>query len=471
MMSRYLLQTALCLSSLAVPAMAQDAARFLVTTTADDGAGSLRSALAAASNANAGARIVVTVEGDIRLSSGLVYTGNAPLEISGIGNVIQSSENTTLLSVPNGANLTVTGLSFEGPGGFSAQNRGDVNGPAGKGIFVGVPTDATGDVALTLTDVRVRDVAGHGVHISDCSLAADCGSGSGSGGDGSAAGLVITLTDVVIEDVGHGRFDADGLRADERGTGSIAFKATGSTFVRVGADGVELDEGDAGDVTATIENTRFASNGKYCDPATFAPFMPVPDVAEFDDSMKAETDIPGAVTGSPDDRCIEREVDLYDSGFVEEYAFALDLDDGIDLDEAGDGSIITSMSNTVVTGNLDEGVDWDEEGPGDINVTFIATDANFNVDDGYKMSEADEGNVIGVVEAANAAANGGKGFVFEEEDGGDVQVTVTDTTTFDNDDGNETGLEVVQDDAGAGTLAVIGSNIADGIDAEGVAMQ
>ncbi len=471
MVLRYLLGTALGLSLGVGQVAAQDAQTFLVTTTADTGDGSLRAALDAASAAQTAARVLITVEGDIAITSGLSYQGTAPLDIAGLGNVIETEANVTLLSVPNGADLSISGLSFHGPGGFSAENRGDLNGPAGKGIAIAVPNDALDTVSLTLTDVSVRHVAGHGIHMSDCSLADDCGSGSGGGGDGSDAGLAITLTNVTIEKVGHGRFDADGFRADERGAGSITFSAIGSHFAGVGADGVELDEGDAGDIIASITDTTFSRNGNYCNPAVFAAFMPQDPEGEFDDNMMAEDAIPGPVVGSPDDTCIEREVDLYDSGFVEEYAFGLDLDDGIDLDEAGEGSIITKMYNTIITGNMDEGVDWDEEGPGDINVTFVATDANFNVDDGYKMSEADDGDIIAIVDTANAAANGGKGFVFEEEDAGDVNVRVSGTTTFKNDDSDDTGLEVVQEDDGAGTLTVVASNIDDGIDAEGVTMQ
>ncbi len=471
MKSRLLLGTALGLSLVAGNVIAQDAQTFVVSSTADTGAGSLRAALDAASAAQAPARIVVAVDGDIAIASGLTYTGTQALSIAGNGNLIHTDENVTLLSVPNGADLTVIGLDFRGPGGFSVENRGDLDGPAGKGIAVGVPTDATGTIALMLTDVSVADVAGHGIHMSDCSLADDCGGGSGGGGDGSAAGLAIKLTNVVVENVGHGRFDADGFRADERGAGGISFTATGSSFLAVGADGVELDEGDDGDIDAFISHSIFADNGNYCDPAVFARFMPEEDEGEFADNQMAETAIPGPVTNAPDNACIEREVDLYDSGFVAEYAFGLDLDDGIDLDEAGAGSLNTTMFNTVISGNLDEGVDWDEEGPGDIRAVYVGTKAMFNTDDAYKMSEEDAGHVVGTVAMASAAANGGKGFVFEEADSGDLTVTVTHSAAFKNDDSDDTGVEVVQEDDGAGMLSVTDSDIADGIDAEGVSVQ
>ncbi|MCK0094497.1 hypothetical protein MWU60_02845 [Yoonia sp. F2084L] len=461
MHSRFFLGTALGLSMMAVQAFGQDAQTYIVTTNADSGAGSLRAALDAASAANTSARILVAVEGDIAIASSLTYSGTQPLDIAGNSNLIHTDLNVTLLSVPNGADLVVTNLAFRGPGGFSVENRGDLDGPAGKGIAIAVPTDRTGDVTLALTNVRVSDVAGHGVHLSDCSIADDCG-------NGSAAGLDITLTNVVIENVGHGRFDADGFRADERGAGSIMFRATGSDFKSAGADGVELDEGDHGDVSALISNASFIDNGNYCDPAVFGRFLPAKVEDEFKNDEMAQDAIPGPVTNAPDNRCIEREVVLYRSGFVAEYAFGIDLDDGIDLDEAGAGSIVTSMLNVIISGNRDEGVDWDEDGPGDINATFVKTEAFDNIDDGYKMSEAGTGSIFGMVDMASAVTNGGKGFVFEEENSGNVVVTVTRTRTSQNDDGDDTGLEVVQDDSGTGLLTVTDSQIADGIDAAGV---
>ncbi|MEO9514297.1 MAG: hypothetical protein ABJH45_02270 [Paracoccaceae bacterium] len=469
--SRRLLGAAIGVSFMAVPTYAQDAQTFLVTNTQDSGEGSLRSALTAASSSKGNVRVLITVRGDIEIASGLSYEGTEALDLTGMGNLIRTNANETLLSVPNGADLSINGLSFQGPGGFSVENRGDLNGSAGKGIAMSVPREATETIEVKLTNVSVLDVAGHGVHLSDCSLADECGGGSGGGGDGSAAGFDITLTNVSVTNVGHGSFDGDGFRADERGAGSITFSATGSEFIGVGADGVELDEGDAGDVIAVVDNTVFSSNGNYCDPTVMAAFLPDIPEGEFEDSVIAEDAIPGPVTGSPDDSCVEREVSLYDSGFVEEYEFGLDLDDGIDLDEAGEGSIISDMFNSVINDNRDEGVDWDEEGPGDIIATFVATQAYLNTDDGFKMSEEDSGRVIGFVDGALASANGGKGIVFEEEDEGDVNVIVNATATSKNDDSDNTGLEVVQNDEGGGSLVITASQLGDGGYSRGVIVE
>ena len=415
-----------------------------------------------------GGTILVTVAQDIAIADTLRYGGTAPLAIIGSGQAVTSAANVTLLAATAGADLTVQGLSFAGPGGFSIEARGDLDGPAGKGIFVDLRDDQTGTVSLTLTDVTVSGVAGHGIHVSDCTLADECGGGGGGAGEGSEASISVTLSGVVVRDVGNGRFDADGLRVDERGAGGIEARIVQSLFTGVGADGVELDEGQEGDVTIFTAGSAFDGNGGYCAPALLAPFMPAEPEGEFDAGTMAADAIPGPVTGSPDDRCFERAVDLHADGSVAEYEFAIDVDDGFDVDEAGPGSLVALVTGSQIVGNLDEGLDFDEEGPGGIHLTVVDSSATGNTDDGFKNSEEDEGGVTCLFSGAVATGNGGKGIVCEEADEGDVTVQVSATTTGGNDDGDGTGLELVQEDAGAGLAVVVGGDIADGIDAEGV---
>ena len=60
------------------------------------------------------------------------------------------------------------------------------------------------------------------------------GGGGGGAGGGSNASILVEFDDVTIDDVGYGKFDADGLRVEERGPGSINASITGSTFRGVG---------------------------------------------------------------------------------------------------------------------------------------------------------------------------------------------------------------------------------------------
>lgn len=438
----------------------------LVLNGNDSGLGSLRHAL----EVEQAEQIFIHPGVDmIHIDSTLNYNSEAPLYIFGTGQIVKTEANVTLLAVNNGADLKIAHLDFEGRTGFySIENRGDLEGDAGKGIFVDVRDDQTGVVKVELEDVRVSGVANHGIHISDCSLADDCGGGSGGGGEGSPASIFVELYNVHVSDAGNGRFDADGFRVDDRGDGDIYFFATKSSFTGVGADGVELDEGNDGSVYAHIVKTDFSHNGGYCDPDLLAPFIPDPDEAEFEESEQVTLEMIPSVSGSPDDSCIEREVDTYDSGFVEAYEFGLDLDDGIDLDEAGAGSLVAYMKKSTINGNLDEGVDFDEEDAGDIEVQFIKTVAIGNKDDGFKMSEEGEGFVLGDVRRVKAKNNGGKGIVFEEEGEGDLFLNVVKTMTANNDDSDDTGNEAVQEDEGEGQLRLRRSDIVDGIDLDGV---
>ncbi|MBF9043456.1 hypothetical protein HKCCE4037_08965 [Rhodobacterales bacterium HKCCE4037] len=459
--TRLLGSTALAMALLAAaPASAET---FTVTSAANDGDGSLRAALAEAAAADGADVIHILTDADISLTEALVYEGTGPLAIVGQGQTIRASGDFEMLMTTATTALSIDGLTFEGAGGYSINAQGAAGA---AGILMDVPEDATGEVTLRLRDVTLTGSAGHGIHVSDCTLAEDCGAGEGGAGGGSEAGITVELTNVRVFESAYGRFDADGIRVDERGPGSITFRAMGLTVEGVGADGVELDEGQDGDVVVDVTGSAFIDNGAYCDPDLLAGFMPAEDEDDFDEGEMAADAIPGPVTGSPDDGCFEREVSLYEDGSVEEYAFAIDVDDGFDIDEDGPGSIFTTFTSTDMNGNFDEGFDFDEAGTGGVEATFLYVLAADNTDDGIKISESGAGDVVGIVLATEAIGNGGVGVVYEEEDGGDLQLVVLRSATVGNDDG-ELGIEAVQDDDGEGFVSVIDTEVADGIEVEG----
>ena len=463
-----LIKTILISGTIFVATSVHAAAPFLVTNGNDSGNGSLRQALAEASESRESAQIIIETKDDIVTETTLQYTGKQALEILGAGQNVATEKNITIFSATNGADLSISNLNFNGPGKFSIKNRGDLNGIPGKGIFVDMRDDQTGVVHLALNNVAVSNVAYHGIHVSDCSLADKCGGGGSGDGDGSEASVNIALDTVRIENVGNGMFDGDGLRVDERGEGGIIFVAHNSSFTKVGADGVELDEAGNGDVTATVVGSKFLDNGGYCDGSLLKPFLPAKTKAKFKDGDMMEKDVPPAITGSADDRCFEREVKTYDSGAVKKYEFAIDFDDAFDIDESDDGDLTVVMVDTIIKGNLDEGADMDEAGNGSIFASYVRTSATGNTDDGFKMSEEGNGDVSGLVLESQALNNGGKGIVYEEEEGGNLLVEIHNSTTAKNDDGDKTGLEIVQDGEGSGTLIVKSSKIEDGMTIEGV---
>lgn len=436
----------------------------LVTSAKNDGEGSLRAALEAAAKEEGRPRILVMTDGDIEINSTLVYAGTVPLAIHGSGQTVKSTEDTTVFTVSQGADLTVSDLNFAGPGNFSIKNRGGT----AKGLFVDMREDQTGVVTVVLDDVKVSGVSHHGVHISDCDLADECGAGRGGKGGGSDASIIVRLNDVVIDDVGNGHFDADGFRVDERGPGDIFFYAKNSQFTHVGADGVELDEGQEGGVFATAIGSTFDGNGNYCDGEILKAFLPEKTEGEFEDGKVKEADIPGPVTGTPDDACFEREVELYESGSVKEYEIGIDFDDGFDIDEAGPGDLWALVVDSSVKGNHDEGLDFGEEGEGSLKLGVWNAVVKNNTDDGLKMVESETGNVSALLAKLTSEDNGGKGAVFKQNDEGTLNVTVNKTTTSGNDDGKESGLEVLQKGDGEGNLRIVGSDIKDGVDVKNV---
>jgi hypothetical protein len=390
-----------------------------VTISADSGKGSLREALE--SNATQ-IKIKKNVE-DIAIEDTLVYASEGPLNIKGFGQTIIADGDFTLLSITNGADLSISNLSFKGIGGFSgAAKKGD-----GKGIFVDVPQGRTGTVHLDLKDVSVSGVAYHGVHVSDCTLEGDvCGASGGGEGIGSSASVEANLKRVSVSNVGYGKLDADGFRIDERGDGDIIFNVFDSSFSDVGADGIKLDEGGAGNVIVRMEKTTLERNGGYC-------------------LVEGDVCVEGIMPLHPfDDLCC-------DEG-------ELDLDDGFDIDEAGEGSVQFFIKGSDAIDNKDEGFDFDEEGSGDIVGTFISVTAKGNEDEGIKCSEAGEGDVDVVLTACTMINNlSNDGIEFESEDEGRTDVVVVNTQAFGNT--GSADLKVVQDDKiEQGSLKIVSSS-------------
>lgn len=442
----------------------------LVTNFDASGEGSLQAALdMAAASVDPTIILLTQSDGLLETPTGLIYTSPSPLRIFGNGLTVTSAQNVTLFSAIGTSDLSLSDMTFSGPGGWNIEDRGDIDGPAGKGIFLDVADDATGTVSLRLHNIYVEGVAGHGIHVSDCTLADECGRGGGGAGDGSAASINVEFSMLTLDLVGQGSFDADGLRVDERGEGDITLLGTHLYAFAVGADGVELDEGQDGNVHVDVMHGYFTDNGAYCDPVLLATFMPDTTVGEFDEGTMATNAIPGPITGSPDDRCFERELSLYDDGSVEDYEFAIDVDDGFDVDEAGPGSIFATFSAATMLNSLDEGFDFDEEDAGDIDVVFTGINAAGNMGDAIKLSEAGTGNVFMTATAMVITGNGGVGIVAEEEDAGNLMMILVGTATSGN-NGGDLGVEAVQEGSGIGEVFVIDTEIADGIETDGAVL-
>ena len=427
-MQKFILNFAL-LGGLVAPLCAAAAPAALVTNGLDAGSGSLRAALESGAT-----RVIIKPEvSNIVLETPLTYDGTEPLRIFGSDQVISwssalptavpstvpSGGDGPLLHVSKGANLYVSRLAFEGPGGYSIENQG-----GGKGIFVEVPEDRQGQVKVQLRAVSISNTGNHGLHIRDCNDDA-CGAGQGAAGTGSPASMILRLTDVHVDGVGFGKQDADGVRVDDRGDGDILLVATNSTFSNVGGDGIELDEGDEGTVKVNVRNSQFDSNGAYCfDYDGDGPFDPISvDPACNDD-------------GDPD------------------------VDDAFDIDEAGGGGIEGIIRNVEVVDNYDEGLDFDSagEGPGNfVDLRVIKILASGNADEGIKVSEEGDASVLVSMRFIDAEGD----VEVEEEGNGDLEVILKNSVIGDD-------LKLSEKDDGIGTAKLRWTVVGDELDFDNV---
>jgi len=276
---------------------------------------------------------------------------------------------------------------------------------------------------------------------------------------------------VDIAEVGTGKFDGDGLRVNERSEGGINFFANRSSFAKVGADGVELDEDDTviegatpGDVMVHVTNSVFNNNGSYCNPDILE--VDLPDPAEWDGDGEPDLDwITDWLNGdfeSPDNSCFEVTIEDEDGNTIDsiddvdnlaEYEVAIDTDDGFDIDEAGPGGLSGMLTNLDVNDNYDEGLDFDSLGDGDdnfVDLDIMAVRGGNNNDEAIKVSE--EGNASVVVNMRAIEIEGD--VEVEEEDDGDLAVTINGSCIGDD-------LKLSEKGSGAGTVKLRGTTVVD----------
>lgn len=113
--------------------------------------------------------------------------------------------------------------------------------------------------------------------------------------------------------------------------------------------------------------------------------------------------------------------------------------------------------DTSVKGNHDEGLDVGEEGEGNLNLGIWNVDAKENTDDALKMVESEEGDLSALLAKLTSKDDGGYGAALKQIDKGTLNVTVDQSRTSGNDDGEESGLKVEQAGAGEATLRIIAS--------------
>ena len=400
-----------------------------VTNGNPSGPGSFAQAVEDANGRSSIRRIVFDRGLAVEADGSVVFDGAQGLQIDGNGSTVSGAglapaatwDGGLFVSAGHSRSISVKGLTF-------------ADSP-NNGVAVFVPGSQPGSVHVDLRNVAVDGAQFHGVLV-------DAQEFSGFNTDDvphpncvdphpfdSAASLRVSLTDVDV--TGPGSLapdydisietgcpqDFDGVRVDEGGAGSLSAFVIGGSFDGNLADGMELDETGDGDVAAWVFGPSFSGNGET---------VPVP----------------------------------FDGGFAE------DLDDGFDIDEAGAGDLLALVVNATVNGNFDEGLDFDEADAGNVVATVVATRADGNEDEGMKADEEGPGDLrFDLVYSASTNSASQDGVQVEEVDDGNVVVNVVKSTITGNDsDGvkaDESGNGDLRVDVVSSELSDNGSNATD----------
>ncbi len=130
-----------------------------------------------------------------------------------------------------------------------------------------------------------------------------------------------------------------------------------------------------------------------------------------------------------------------------------DPDDGLDVDEADAGGLYLQMTDAEVTANFDEGIDLDEAGDGPAVVVLTNVLASANVDENVKVTEHGRGSAGFVVEGgAYDGSQDASGILVEEFDAGTVDGSISGASITDNAD---SGVELLSVDLSADAVDII----------------
>lgn len=289
-----------------------------------------------------------------------------------------------------------------------------IRNAAQEGIDVEVPASATGTVEVSLLGVTVTDNKGHGVLVND-QVDQSAPDGVQPPSEGSDASVSVSVIGSTFQRNGYSVSDRDGLRVNEGGLGDLTFNMSLSTAANNAADGVELDERGMGDVKMNVVGSTFRENGNF-------------DPEDLDDGFDIDEYNDGSIIGKV---AFSSAIDNFEEGF--------------DFNENNTGDFRVDMSFVEASGNREEGIDFEEDdddatfgsiGGGDLVTTLFAIKANRNgVDDGdggVKIREKLLGNLDATINGVEASDNFRNGIQIREDGTGNLVSAITKATTIGN---------------------------------------
>lgn len=321
-------------------------------------------------------------------------------------------------AIVDGAGITAgPALLATGGGDLSVSNLTVRNAPA-EGIVVEVPTDATGTIRVSLLKVAIVGNKGHGVLVNDQedSTTQD---GVQPNANGSSASVVVSVVASRFSGNGYSVSDRDGLRVNEGGNGDLSITVKLSVAEGNAADGIEVDERGAGDVRVDMFGSRVTGNGQF-------------DPEDLDDGFDIDEYNDGSIIGNV---YLSSANDNYEEGFDFNENNAGDLrvnmwlveasrnrEEGIDYEEdddfAGGGALVTAMAGVRANGNGidggDAGLKIREKGEGDLDVVLNGVETSNNLIGGISIREDAVGNLVASIARATSVGNGSHGIDFDE---------------------------------------------------------
>ncbi|HEY6508671.1 MAG TPA: hypothetical protein VIY56_11710 [Vicinamibacterales bacterium] len=363
----------------------------------------------------------------------------------------------------NGAVLDGSGIALGAAflatgGGDLAISRLTVRNAPAEGIDVEVPSSATGTIHVLLSHVEILDNHGHGVLVNDQEDPSTV-DGVQPNSNGSAASVFVTVNKSRFAGNGYSVSDRDGLRVNEGGDGDLAIVVNLTVAADNAADGIEVDERGAGDVLVDVRNTTVVRNGKF-DPDDLDDGF---DIDEYDDGS-----VIGILVSSIANDNYEEGLDFNENNAGDLRVYLVNVEasgnreEGVDYEEdddfAGGGDLVTIMSHVTTNGNGadggDAGLKIREKGVGHLDATLLDIEASGTVIGGVRVREDAEGDLRSRIDRVAARENSGRGIDFDENAAGNLTVRASASTSLTNGD-----VDVRADQQAPGTGSFLVRNV------------
>jgi hypothetical protein len=237
------------------------AATLIVTTTNDNGAGSLRQTVVAAHDNDA---ITFAVTGNIALTSGeLLVDKSVTIAGPGLDNLsVDGNANSRVFHIASGKVVSISGLTIK-------NGRADGDAPDGNGG--GIYNDHA-TLMLTSCMITGNSASGYGggvyndhlmVTLNDCEVIGNsAGFGSGIFNDGFGGNAILRVTNSTIEN-NSALHNAGGIYNDASSSGKASLIVDSTTLAGNSAlfgGGILNDGFDNGSAVLSVINSTFSSN-------------------------------------------------------------------------------------------------------------------------------------------------------------------------------------------------------------------